>query len=186
MVPFWAELFPNFSHYGSKRWTVHQGPAMLDCLFQHYGLWFFPLLIRPPRSPRATMAWAGTPHVTWHLWGPQRTSYAALESERNHGYTLNNAAQQKPHLEMGFFAGKAQLSVHQSQEDMGEVRAWQIQGIIRPLSSLQLSLTRLVGENEGDRREFMTYPCNHRGVFRHSEIKHMGRKKERMGEAWGN
>lgn len=63
---------------------------------------------------------------------------------------LNNS--NSPHEEMFFLAGKAPLSVHQSQEDMGEVRAWQIQGIIRPLSSLQLSLTRLVGENEGGQK----------------------------------
>lgn len=75
---------------------------------------------------------------------------------------------------MAFLAGKAPLSVHQSQGDMGEVRAWQIQGIIGPLSSLQLSFTRLVGEDKAHRREFMTYPCNHRGGFRHLEIKHMG------------
>lgn len=91
---------------------------------------------------------------------------------------LNNS--KSPHLEVGILAGEAPLSVHQSQEDKGEVRAWQIQGIIRPLSSLQLSLTRLVGEDEGDRREFMTYPCNHRGGLRQSEIKHMGTKRKKM------
>lgn len=30
----------------------------------------------------------------------------------------------------------------------------------------------------GDRGEFMTYPCNHRGILRHSEIKH-GKKKRK-------
>lgn len=78
----------------------------------------------------------------------------------------------------GFSAGKAPLTVHQSEGDTGEVRARQIQGIIGPLSSLQLSLTRLVGENEGDRREFMTYPCNHRGALSQLDIKHMGRWKK--------
>lgn len=35
------------------------------------------------------------------------------------------------------------------------------------------------GEDEGDRREFMTYPSSHRGALRHSEVKHMGRRRRK-------
>lgn len=134
------------------------------------------------------MASAGIPDDG--LLGPPRNPYGLLwslkETMDRHAHTHSHTAQQQqqPSSRSGFSAGKAPLSVHQSQEDMGEVRAWQIQGIIRPLSSLQLSLTKLVGEDEGDRREFMTYPCNHRGGLRHSEMKHMGVKREkwRRGE----
>lgn len=134
-------------------------------------------------SHATTMAQANIPNDS--LLRPPRTPYGLLWSLKGTMDThihkqLNNS--NSPHEEMGVLAGKAPLSVHQSQEDMGEVRAWQIQGIIRPLSSLQLSLTRLVGENEGDRREFMTYPCNHRRGLSHSEIKHMGRKRKNMRE----
>lgn len=112
-----------------------------------------------------------------------------MECERNHTCTHIHTQPYNSnslHEKNWFSAGKAPLSVHPSQEDMGEVRAWQIQGIIKPLSSLQLSLTRLVGENERDRREFMTYPCNHRGGLSHSKIKHMQRFKKERDEARGN
>lgn len=167
---------------GDEQYTRGQPCWTASWREQLYGHCFFPLLIRAPHSPVTP-----PPRL---LKTPKDPIWAALESERNHGYTYTHIHTKcrnsnSPHLQVGFLAGKAPLSVHQSQEDMGEVRAWQIQGIIRPLSSLQLSLTRLVGEDEGNRREFMTYPCNHRGGLSHSEIKHMGGKERSKWKRWG-
>lgn len=97
-----------------------------------------------------TTSQAGIPHDGL-LRTPKDPICGAFESERNHGYRFMRT-QSQHHIRVGILAGKAPLSVHQSQEDMGEVRAWQIQGIIRPLSSLQLSLTRLVGRERGGQK----------------------------------
>lgn len=75
-------------------------------------------------SHATTMAWAGI--LDDGLLRP-RTPYGLLWSLRGtmdmhtHIHTFNNS--NSPHREVGFLAGEAPLSVHQSQEDMGEVRA---------------------------------------------------------------
>ncbi|KAK5898254.1 hypothetical protein CgunFtcFv8_015689 [Champsocephalus gunnari] len=87
----------------------------------------FPLLIKLHTPSHATTkASAGSPHDG--LLGPPSTPYGLLWSLKETMDThtdihtqLNNG--NSPHLAMGFLAGKAPLSVHQSQEDMGEVRA---------------------------------------------------------------
>lgn len=114
-------------------------------------------------------------------WGPHMCCFGVWKEPWLHIHTQLKYSH-RPTLEVGFLAGEAPLSVPQSQEDMGEVRAWQIQGIIRPLSSLQLSLTRPVGEDEGDRREFMTYPSSRRGALGHSETKTYGKQRREIQE----
>lgn len=165
-----------FHTRGAKSWLVHQRPVVLDSLLEGGSSadTAFSLANQCSTLPShaITTTQANIPHDG--LLRPPRTPYGLL-------WSLKGTVERHTHIhthpseEIGFSAGEAPLTVHQAQGDMGEVRAWQIQGIIRPLSSLQLSLTRLVGENEGERREFMTYPCNHRGALGQLEINHMGR-----------
>lgn len=75
-------------------------------------------------SHATTMAQANIPNDG--LLRPPRTPYGLLWSLKGTMDThihkqLNNS--NSPHEEMGVLAGKAPLSMHQSQEDMGEVRA---------------------------------------------------------------
>lgn len=166
MVPF------VFHTREAKSWMAHQRAVVLDSLLEGAAqqTLLFPLLISASHSRHATTTTqAKIPNDG--LLRPPRKKEPWVDT---HTHIFAPTLVKK----FGFSAGKAPLTVHQSEGDTGEVRARQIQGIIGPLSSLQLSLTRLVGENEGDRREFMTYPCNHRGALSQLDIKHMGRWKK--------